>query len=265
MKPHLKELITDLKAAARIGHPEALKAGLDRLRRLSDADLPPTALVPLGQALASLPASRLRAMLKDSDPAIRAIAGVALGERYLTQADVAAAALLPVVSDPNPEVGNALANCLRSLGENPKTGSVYALKLGVLVTPWLQAAEPGVVIAGLKIFPSCRPTAASIADMLGPLHVSVDQQLRAALVECLNTLASAGQAQVVLDLMDEWAHLPQPNVWIITHCLSGTWAQEYAQRAAEILNSLIEQAGLVRPIVRALARLHGQPVVDEAD
>ena len=90
MPPLLRELLTDLKAAALIGHPDSLTSALDGVRALDDEQLPPSALVPLGRALTPLPAKTLKPLFVDDDPAIRALVSVALGERYMQGKDVTA-------------------------------------------------------------------------------------------------------------------------------------------------------------------------------
>ena len=96
----LLELLTDLKAAARLGHPEALETALDAVRALAESDLPPTALVPLGRALELAPASVLRPLQTDPDPAVRALAAVGLAGHYLLGKNATPEDLLIPADDP---------------------------------------------------------------------------------------------------------------------------------------------------------------------
>lgn len=252
MSPHLRELVTDLKAAVLIGHPDSLQSALDGVRALEDDQLPPSALVPLGQTLTPLPAKTLQPLLKDPDPAIRALASVALGERYLQGKDVTAQDLDIPAEDPNPEVRAALARALMEF--TPPRPE----KLASLVESWFSASGTGVpdykqhsIHPALLLFPHLP---FSPFHFLSPLDSLEDHDLRDTLVSCLNTLAEKGHTALVLDLLSQWATHSKPNVWIITRALSASWARAYREQAVQILNNLAAQAGMIRPIVRALER-----------
>ncbi|MCB9134257.1 MAG: hypothetical protein H6636_02455 [Anaerolineales bacterium] len=131
MTPSLRELLTDLKAAALIGHPESLASALDGIRALDDEELPPSALLPLGRALTPLAAKTLKPLYVDDDPAIRALVSVALGERYMQGKDVTSADLGILAEDPNPEVTTALARASSNSIPHPE-------KLIPLAETWLK-------------------------------------------------------------------------------------------------------------------------------
>lgn len=270
MTPRLRELLTDLKAAALIGHPDSLQTALDGVRALDDDQLPPSALLPLGRALTSLPADALPPLLHDPDPAIRALAAVALGERYMLGADLSPDDLHHPAADPNPEVRAALARALTEFIP-PQRG-----KLEPLVNAWLRHNPPPHPAAnGGKEGGSRKQTeidkGAALRtshtalfllphlptpplDRLNPFDAVEDHGIRDALVACLTALAEKGHAAPVLDLLSEWAARPKPNVWIITRTLSASWAQNHAAQATRTLRALAAQTGMIRPIIRTLER-----------
>lgn len=287
MNPHLRELLTDLKAAALIGHPESVQSALDGVRAVDDEQLPPSALVPLGRALTPLPAKTLKPLFVDDDPAIRALVSVALGERYMQEKDVTPQDLDILAEDPNPEVRAALARALLEFSPSRPE------KIAPLVEAWLKSAnrqagkpvvsnvEPSanqqtrgeqsqtisnssttlrtsqqspnlpMLHAALLLIPSSPLPPFSL---LSPLDSIEDHDLRETLVTCLSTLAEKGHAAQVIDLLTEWANRPKTNVWLLTRALSASWAQSHAERATHILNDLAAQVGMIRPIVRALEK-----------
>ncbi len=255
MNPTLRELLTDLKAAAMIGHPESLTSALDGVRALDDEQLPPSALVPLGRALTPLPAKTLKPLYVDDDPAIRAVVSVALGERYMQGKDVTPTDLDILVDDPNPEVLSALARALSEF--TPARPE----KLVPLVQAWLKPTQPSKptnqpiyqsqTLPALLLLPHL-PLTFSPLPLLTPLDAIEDHDLRDALIACLSTLAEKGHAALVLELLSTWAARPTPNVWLITRALSASWALSHREQATQILTDLTTKAGRIRPILRVL-------------
>lgn len=289
MNPTLRELLTDLKAAALIGHPESLASALDGVRALDDEQLPTSALLPLGRALTPLPAKTLKPLYVDDDPAIRAVVSVALGERYLQGKDVTPADLDILADDPNAEVITALARALTEF--TPARPE----KLAPLVETWLKpanqptnqpsskptnkpASKPGnqqaqkssnpqtlqsQTLPALLLLPHL-PLSFSLFPLLDPLDTLEDHDLREGLVTCLSTLVEKGRAEIVLDLLAEWTKRPTPNTWLITRALSASWAQSHREQAVGILNDLAAHTGMTRPIVRALDKLDALPPTADA-
>jgi len=260
MSPHLRELLTDLKAAALIGHPDSLQSALDGVRGTDDEELPPSALLPLGRALTPLTAKTLKPLLGDPDPAIRALSAVAMAERYLRSKDINLKDLYAPANDPNPEVRAALARALIEF--TPPQPE----KLTPLIEAWLPVDSTGVpdhklrtTHIALLLLPHLSVSPSHLFPLLSPLDSVEDHAFRAALVTCLNTLAEKNPpvyplSAPILDLLSQWAARPEPNVWLITHVLSASWAQNHREEAARILNELAVQAGMIRPILRALER-----------
>lgn len=257
MNPFLRELLTDLKAAALIGHPESLASALDGIRALDDDELPPSALLPLGRALTPLPAKTLKPLYVDDDPAIRALVSIAMGERYMQGKDVTPADLGILAEDPNPEVTTALARALTEF--TPPRPE----KLTPLVETWLpqtnqptsksSASLPLQTLPALLLLPHL-PSSFSPYPLLAPLDALEDHDLRDALVTCLSDLAEKDHATPVLDLLSTWGTRPTPNVWLITRVLSSSWALPHRERATQILTDLTTKAGRIRPILRVLEK-----------
>ncbi len=259
MKSHVRELLTDLKAAATIGHLESVQNALDGIRAQPDAAIPPSSLFPLGTVLARLSPENLKSLAQDEDPAIRLIAAIALGKRYMLREDVKPEDLLTSADDPNAEVRNALSRSLTNL----ESGVSAAQKLLPLTEVWLRKGSPNLIQTSLQILPACLPAEDSRTEalsldrlyaLLQPLHTAPDHDLRAALVENLNKLAEGGMAETILRLLSEWAEDLNPNMWVITRTLSASWAQKHSPTAVDIFHKLARQKGLIRPIARALAR-----------
>jgi hypothetical protein len=265
MNPTLRELLTDLKAAALIGHPESLASALDGIRALDDEQLPPSTLLPLGRALTPLPAKTLKPLYVDDDPAIRALVSIALGERYMQGKDVTSTDLEIIAEDPNPEVGTALARALIEFTPS------HLEKLNPLIQSWLappgkstsqqtsKSPKPQILPALLLLPFSPHPPGA----LLAPLVASEDHDLREALVTCLSTLAEKGHPDPVFDLLTEWATQPKPNLWLITRTLSSSWAQAHPEKSIRLLNDLAAQAGMIRPIVRTLDKFGALPPISD--
>ena len=243
MKPHIRELITDLKAALRLRHPDALADALDGIRATPDDLLPPNALVPLGSALLTATPDQLQPLLTDDDPAIRGITAVALALRFAAAQHVDADALAYAADDPQADVRAAFATALRTTTD--------AARLRALILPWLVLETPNMLDTALQTVPACFDFA--LADAFAPLHLAPDHDIRQALVNALNQIATAGKAAWVLELVGIWAQADEPNVWVITRVLSASWAQDHHENALRALNMLAERVGEIRPVTRAKA------------
>jgi hypothetical protein len=112
-------------------------------------------------------------------------------------------------------------------------------------------ASPHSIYPALLLFPHL---SVSSVPLLASLDSLEDHNLRDSLVACLNTLAEKGETAPVFELLSQWASRSKPNVWVITRTLSASWAQAHHDQATRILNALAQQAGMIRPIVRALER-----------
>lgn len=264
MNKKIQELITDLKAAARIGHVETLQTALVGVRVLPEvsgnAPLKPhfltQAILPMAQALAHprLPTVHLRPLAKDPLAGLRALAASTFGLHYINQSGITIEDLRHLGNDTRGEVREALV-----LGLTVESNEQPKMCLEV-VDEWIRSDSPRLQQVAIKLLPSLLKSYRSrVLNMLPPLINSADPDVRAALVDSLNSLALADHADQILELLSTWANDTQPNIWVIARTLSGSWASERAESALNILHKLASQNGSNKQISNALKALvrHG--------
>lgn len=132
----LRELLADVKAAARLGQPEGIGVALAGLLEWPEVAGNPDmeaafvqrALALLGAALdqPGVPTSLLVGMGRDSQAAFRAIAAAALCGRALTGEALARRALDELALDPRPEIRQAIALALRPRRAEPPAQTLLA-------------------------------------------------------------------------------------------------------------------------------------------
>ena len=254
------DLETACRAAARLGHPDALNEALDALARLSPiaANAPlgegdvDRVLLPLGEALAgpAVAVAHLRDLQKAPLAALRAVAAVALAVRYLRGQPAGARDLARSAKDARAEVRWALQKALR------RHAQVNPQRLLDLLSDWLTVVHPprsprqvAVALHTLPVlavtFPDeVLPLAAAQRDAEHP-------EAQKALAACLRELAQEGLAPAVLDLLRRWAEAPAPPLFVIGRTLSGRWAQAYRAQAEAILDLLEARYGPRRPLTNA--------------
>ncbi len=250
MPPLLRALLTDLKAAALIGLPDTVYTALEALRGLPEADLPTSALLPLGRALTPLPADELRSLAQDADPVIRALAAAALGEQFALGKNITPADLTVPASDPSPEVRLTLAGGLTGV----HGGAAPSKDFLPLADRWLATTTPALLHTGLLLLPHTHPAPEKLTALLTPLHTLAEHDLRDTLLETLTALAQTGHTGTLLNLLDHWAAQPDPNIWLITRALSANWASGHSPQAIAILQKLADNAGPLRAVRRAMER-----------
>ncbi len=251
MKALLREILTDIKAALRIGDPEAVHAALEQIRSLDENELPAGALLQLGQALSPLQEKELLALAGDPDSFLRAAAAAGLVRRSAKKQDDSWQFLDRMAGDESPEVRWVLARALLEEGIPP-------VHLAARAAAWLAGDSPALVISGLHLLPGAGLPPGELTSLLLPLDRSPDYPLRSALVECLNELAQRDQVDTVLEILSAWAGEEDPNLWVITRVLSASWAQSHSRAALSILQKLAANRGEQRSISRAMER-HRQP------
>ncbi|MBW8012089.1 MAG: hypothetical protein FVQ83_12760 [Chloroflexi bacterium] len=264
MNTKIRELITDLKGAARIGHPETIQTALDGVRALPQvsgnrpmqANFLSQAILPMAQALAHprLQAAHLRPLAKDPLAGLRALAGAVFGLRYFRQSGITLEDLRHLGNDTRIEVRDALVLGLAEGSQEQRQ------LLFELVNVWIGADSPRLQQVAIKLLPSLLNTHSSpVLDMLPPLTKSSDPDVRAALVNSLITIAQADLADQILELLSSWANKAQPNIWVIARTLSGSWASKRAEKALNILRTLASHIGPNKQISNALQALerHG--------
>jgi hypothetical protein len=260
MNTTLRELYTDLRAAVMIGIPDGVYEVLQTIQSLPDEDLRTRDLYDLGTCLVPLNIAELRSLAEDANPVVRAMAAVGIADRYLKSDDIVPDDLYLLAEDTSPEVRTNLVKALTS-----SAGIRSQAELYTLCETWITAAplekNQHLVEAGLRLLPSVNPDPQKVAQLLSPLHTAPDNDFRAALVETLAELAP-DYAEIVLDVLQEWAIQPDANVWVITQALSSSWSFEHSPRATKTLNTLAENIGTIRAVRRALGRHEGDSPAD---
>jgi hypothetical protein len=260
----IRDLITDLKAAVRIGHSDSIQAALDGFRALPEVasnqplsdDFLSKALLPLAVVLANprLSIDIIKPLAQDSSAALRALAAAAYSLRYLQGGGITRDELTRFASDPRSEVPAAIVQAILSQVEkNPD-------KLNVLIKEWLNTDTPIFQQVGLQLVAGLHPEhCAEVIPLLSHLSAISDPDRNAAHVAALNSLAQKGFSVDILSMLKEWLQANSDSDWIITKTLSSSWAAGEAQAALEILHQLALQKCPHKQIVSALRALirHG--------
>jgi len=262
MKTNPRSFLSDLKAAVRIGHPEAVEVALYNLRAwsyvASNDHLPAGFLKgvihPAGRTLARRPADELALWLDQPLTAYRTLAAASLAYRFLRGHDVDPKLMRRAANDKRAEVRLVIGQALSSLDDD------FPSALFTLAGDWLQDNSPKVRATALGFVP------ALVADSrhhtyswLQPLGRDPHEGVRAALAHALKTLADTGHTEIVLKLLAYWASAPHPNVWLIARSISGSWAASYPQEVGPILMQLQSKTKKNKEISNALKALqrHG--------
>ena len=262
MKPELRTLITDIKAAARIGHAESLWMALDGLLGLPEVAGNPQmsetfisqAILPIGEVLSQprLSLSLLRPLTNEPTAAIRAIAAAAFAKRFLAGGDAKEQDLRGLGQDPRKDVRQALTLALASADQTDK--------LQPLVDSWLKDSSPRLRTAAIQLLPTLPEYT---FEALEGLKIESDPEIRAAVVDTLTALAQNGNADKVLALLEQWVDVQENNVWVITKTLSGSWAAGEADKALAVLGKLTAHAGPHKHINSALKALERHGAVEQ--
>jgi hypothetical protein len=257
-KSQISAFLNDLKAAARLGHPEAVEMALEGLRAfpqvaanhpLGDGFIDQV-ILPAGKILSKLPAAQLHPLLDDPQTALRATAGVALAHRFGVGKDGNPKRLQIPAKDARPEVRTALAETLREVGE------AHPERLLPLAEDWLAVPSARQRSTALGFIPALGQ---DILQNLDAFKAEQHPEVRAALVDALQALAQNDLAEPVLELLSHWGAEPRPNAWVIGRVLSGSWAASYPQEVKSILQTLHKIYGDRKAISNALKALqrHG--------
>ncbi len=257
-KSRFRETLNDLKAAVRIGHPEALDVALDGLRslpqvagneRLGEGFIEQV-VYPAGKILSQMPARKLMHLLEEPAAAMRAIGAVAFARRYLLAEDGSPKQLRAPAGDARPEVRHTLGETLREVGE------ACPERLLPLAEDWLAAPSPLRRASALNFLPALATEYPQ--QLLDWLVAQADDQapeVRAALVDTLRRTARAGLAEAVLRLLAAWAQAPRLNVWVITRAISDAWATAHPQEVRDIIHTVYQNAGESKDLNNAIQAL----------
>ena len=264
MNSHIRAIITDLKAAVRIGHPESIQAALDGLRALPEVssnqalheDFVSKAIVPMGIILSTpqLPFAIITSLESDALAAIRAVAAAAYAVRYVVDESTAVEDLARWSNEPRAEVRAAFRlGILHSVDQRPER----ALSL---VSFCLASDSPRLQQLGLQIvagFPE--EHCAEVIPMLSSLNSELDPDINTDLVNAMNALANNRYAEGILSTLSDWIQANKYSAWVVTRTLSSSWAAQEPQAVLGILRQLALHNGAHKQIVSALRALirHG--------
>lgn len=270
MKSEIRELLADLKAAVRIGHPESLQVALDGYRILPEVagnamikeSFIRQTILPLGEVLAypRLDMNHIETLLDDPLSGVRALGAVASGVRFLKVQGVDEHDLRHPGQDQRPEVRIALGEALAKHAQEN-----HALLLA-LVRDWLGNGVSAAPSARLRLSAliALRGLITEYGDevlpLLADLPVEDDRETRSAHIETLVSAAESGRETAVYELLATWGAEPEPDTWMIAKTLSFAWAVRNTAEAEAILHVLETKVGEDQAIdraKRALAR-HGK-------
>ena len=246
MKTDLKQLLRDLRGAVMLNHPQAVDMALNGLLklpgvasndRMSDHTIDHIVL-PVGEILATLKAPVLRPLTTHHLAVGRAVGGVALAHRLVKQTDTTAKDLVRPASDPRQDVRQALGKAVLGLS------TTYPTKIFDLAKAWLSQPGSRLRYTALVFLPGLASSCPmQLLDLVSNLDGDSDRDVRAALVEALNTLARHALAVPVLDLLAIWSEKSEPNTWVISRILSASWVSEHPFEVKSILRTLQTKTG----------------------
>jgi len=256
------EIRIDLKAAARLGVPEALDLALAALddwpafvanARLKEEDVK-TVLVPLGELLAApaVPEAYLHDLARHPLAGARALAAAAFALRALRGEKAALPMARDLAADPRAEVRLAMVTALtHRSAEAPEA-------LVALLRRWLTAARrPRLAATALQAVQSLarlRPEEALTLLAETPPALRTAPEVQRALGDALRQVAAQGHGAVVLALLEDWQNDDLPEEAVL-RALRGDWVHTHRARAAVLLDALEARTGPSRALRRARQRL----------
>ena len=248
-----QDLLLDLRAALRLGHPDAVRAALAAIaaqpeiaaNRQIPARLRVEFLYPAGRALADalLAPDVLTDLQRAPLTGLRLLGAVVAGYHY-------AAGKLPlqkvqvIGKDPRPEVRRALGDTLAEACPPERL-----LPLG---RAWLGNSSPALrhtVLLALR--GAVKGQGKALLNLLAPLHGEHEPESSQALVNLLNALGEQGYAREVLRLLETWIQRADLNPWLVGQTLSRRWAAAHAATAYVLLDALEARHGYSRHISNA--------------
>jgi hypothetical protein len=254
MNADLREMLTDIKAAARLGHIESLWAALDGFVALPEvngnAAMPDgfveNVIVPIGTAVthARIPPDQLLPLCDETLAGLRALGAVALAGHWLAEHNVDQNILAALGRDARAEVRLALALALRKGAPE---------KLDILFNAWSGDDSHRLRAVAVQLSPVLGQHTA--LETLAGMHRESDPDLRAALAGALIELAQ-DEPYGVLELLEAWAAKPNAPYWVIAESVSSGWAAAHPERTLNLLELLTGDPKAVRRALKALSR-HG--------
>lgn len=263
MRTAIRTIITDLKAAVRIGHPDAIFAALEGLlaeteissNQVLTEEYISTVILPVGRVLSHtrIPASVLDDLADDNLSAFRAIAVVGSTLHILDNNETNLEKLTGWANDPRADIRAALIAAISA----DKTESESIINL--IAVDWLQSDHQRVQQSGLQLVANMASPTEDVLDWIASLGRKSNPEINQDIVSVLNKLAQGGNPRGVLSLLKDWMNEAPPNTWVITRALTGSWAAQHPAEALHILKSLALHHASHKQIVSALRALirHG--------
>ena len=260
MKSAIRAVITDLKAAARIGHPDSIQAALDSLRALPQVSSNQTlsdefiskAILPMGIIIAKsrLSIDLITSLADDPLTALRALSAAAFAVRYLEDDSISVEDLTRWMNESRAEVLAALRyGILHSVEKQPE-------RVLSLVSLCLASDSPHLLQIGLRFVVSLPvEQCAGVIPMLSSLNSDSDPDINSDLADALNALANKGFTMDIMSILSEWTRAKTGSLWVITRTLSSSWAAGEPQTALGILRQFVLQNGAHKQIISALRAL----------
>jgi hypothetical protein len=265
MKANIQNLLRDIKAAARIGHTESVWAALDGIldypqisgNHHLDETFLREVVVPIGQSLAQplLNQTTLRPLIVHTLAGMRAVAGAALAERYLKGINgVGLKELNTLAQDPRQDVRDAvLLACAMPI-------SHASGKQTELFDIWLANPSPRLQGLAFQLLPYLPENV--ILQQIRQLEDNTLPQepgVRRSLAEAVSKVGRGGDGLQALEVLSGWAENPDRYYWVITRCLSRSWAANYPKESLAILTQLAATTGGRKKILSTLDALqrHG--------
>ncbi|NPA26285.1 MAG: hypothetical protein GXO36_01605 [Chloroflexi bacterium] len=264
------DFLTDVRIAARFGHPDALDEVLGRLLQdraiAANRTLPSTRvqreLVPVGQALAqgAVPDAYLFSLAESPYAAYRAIAAAALAHRQAQNRDEARQAVLErLARDARDEVHVALAQTLAQVPASPA--------LRAWLQDWLTRAQPPVSPRARALALRVAPRVFSPQALWARLPTvpdAGDARVQDALVEAFQAAARRAPQQAMDQLRAWWREGRWPPA-LIARAMSGPWLLTVTPQGLELLAELYRRYGRRRWLTQPLKMLAREGAISDVD
>lgn len=262
MKHDYRVILTDVKAAARIGHADSLWLALDGLIELPEVAGNPLlsenflsqAVLPIGHALAQsrLNNATLRPLADQPQAALRAIAATALITRYLNGGATTLEQLSRLGQDSRKDVRQGLVLAAQTAGEQPEL-------LMELIVAWLAAPSPRKQSVALQLLPTLAANDPGKAiRLIEDFKISSDAEVRAEVVEVLVWIANQGQGHKVIEVLNTLTNPDKTAQWVVAKTLARPWTAKYPEAAMDILGDLSRQAGPQKLVYKAILAISQQ-------
>lgn len=236
MKSTIREFLTDIKAASRIGHPESIDSAMDGLaafkevtgNQVLDEAFIHQLVIPTAQILArsSVTSRNLLELSEDQNAAIRAIYAGALGFRASDDPEITPQSLRKLGNDKRFDVRFSLSIALKESG---------AEEIIPLAREWVTSDSVRLQETGINAIPVAEDMdIISTLEILSKVKSTSDYKIRKALAEKFIEIANnTTHGPQVKELLDEWSREPEPNTWLIDRIKKFAFASDDPAETSE--------------------------------